>query len=369
MPALFGYLVALSILLGGGYAGLQWLATPDPRPAVKPAAHSKNVPEKSSPGTTGTAAGPSEAEGKRNSGTPAKSASTEGSDKAARDAKATDAKSSGKNSKPEKVDNVPAGGCAPIGLTSNGDLVFSMQCQDLIERHRAELASTQPAQPAPSGDQAVPSAKPAESGKITENKAAENKPTENKPTENSKAEPPNNAGADDWRNDAAAKSAVRPNTPKPEPEIARSEPNEKGNRVLAKPSNAGGADGKRKDAAARNETRPGTANAEAEITRSEPNESSSRVQAKPSDHNRAGKIRNNTVRTAETKSNTPSPDIELAPRTPGPPKRSPRSKPAEMTSRTTEQPGPSREERSVPVPRPRIAARAETEWYNVLGLR
>jgi hypothetical protein len=160
---------------------------------------------------------------------------------------------------------------------------------------------------------------------------------------------------------------MRPSTPKPEPAIARSEPNEK--RVVAKPSNAADADGKRKDAVARNETRPGTASAEAEITRTEPIESSSQVQAKPSDHNRAGKIRNNTVRTAEIKSNTPSPDIELAPRTPGPPKRSPRSKPVEMTSRTTEQAGSSREERSVPVPRPRIAARAETEWYNVLGLR
>jgi len=368
MPALFGYLVALSILLGGGYAGLQWLATPDPRPAVKPAAHSKNVPEKSSLSTTGTAAGPSEADGKRNSGTAAKSASTEASDKAAREAKETDAKSSGKSSKPEKADNVPGGGCAPIGLTSNGDLVFSMQCQDLIERHRAELASTQPAQTAPAGDQAVQSAKPAESGKISESKATENKATENKAAENSRAEPPNNAGADDRANDAAAKSAVRPNTPKHEPEIARSEPNEK--RLLAKPSNAGRADGKRKDAAARNETNPATANSEAEITRSEPDESSSSpVQAKPSDHNRAGKTRNNTVKTAETKSNTPSPDIELAPRTPGPPKRSPRSKPAEITSRTTEQPGPSREERSVPVPRPRMTARAETEWYNVLGLR
>ena len=29
MPTLFGYLVALALLLGGGYAGLQWLASPD----------------------------------------------------------------------------------------------------------------------------------------------------------------------------------------------------------------------------------------------------------------------------------------------------------------------------------------------------
>jgi hypothetical protein len=50
MPALFGYLVALVLLLGGGYGGLQWLASPDDvsihqRIGEKPAA--KNVPRKS----------------------------------------------------------------------------------------------------------------------------------------------------------------------------------------------------------------------------------------------------------------------------------------------------------------------------------
>jgi hypothetical protein len=48
MPALFGYLVALVLLLGGGYAGLQWLGSPDvsthQRMGEKPAA--KNVPKK-----------------------------------------------------------------------------------------------------------------------------------------------------------------------------------------------------------------------------------------------------------------------------------------------------------------------------------
>ncbi len=29
MPALFAYLLAISIALGGGYAGLRWLAAPD----------------------------------------------------------------------------------------------------------------------------------------------------------------------------------------------------------------------------------------------------------------------------------------------------------------------------------------------------
>jgi hypothetical protein len=50
MPTLFGYLVALALLLGGGYAGLQWLAAPDAvsthqRAGEKPAA--RNLPKKS----------------------------------------------------------------------------------------------------------------------------------------------------------------------------------------------------------------------------------------------------------------------------------------------------------------------------------
>jgi hypothetical protein len=50
MPSLFGYLVALALLLGGGYAGLRWLASPDEvstrqRASEKPT--DRNVPKKS----------------------------------------------------------------------------------------------------------------------------------------------------------------------------------------------------------------------------------------------------------------------------------------------------------------------------------
>jgi hypothetical protein len=38
-----------------------------------------------------------------------------------------------------KADNVPAGGCMPIGLTARGDLVFPMQCRELIERERGPI--------------------------------------------------------------------------------------------------------------------------------------------------------------------------------------------------------------------------------------
>jgi hypothetical protein len=41
MPALFAYLIALGLLLGGGYGALNWLATPEP---VKIVARAKPVP-------------------------------------------------------------------------------------------------------------------------------------------------------------------------------------------------------------------------------------------------------------------------------------------------------------------------------------
>jgi hypothetical protein len=35
--------------------------------------------------------------------------------------------------------NIPPGGCTPIGLTARGDLVFPMQCRELIERERGPV--------------------------------------------------------------------------------------------------------------------------------------------------------------------------------------------------------------------------------------
>src|SRR4030088_56121 len=39
----------------------------------------------------------------------------------------------------QRSDGVPAGGCMPIGLTARGDLVFPMQCRELIERERGPI--------------------------------------------------------------------------------------------------------------------------------------------------------------------------------------------------------------------------------------
>jgi len=35
--------------------------------------------------------------------------------------------------------NIPPGGCTPIGLTARGDLVFPLQCRELIERERGPV--------------------------------------------------------------------------------------------------------------------------------------------------------------------------------------------------------------------------------------
>jgi hypothetical protein len=42
-----------------------------------------------------------------------------------------------------KIDSVPPGGCMPIGLTARGDLVFPMQCRELLERQRGPLSEEQ----------------------------------------------------------------------------------------------------------------------------------------------------------------------------------------------------------------------------------
>jgi len=58
MPALLGYLVALAVFLGSGYAGLEWLASPDD-PSThqdqsdKPTSHHAG-PKKSSANVAGT---------------------------------------------------------------------------------------------------------------------------------------------------------------------------------------------------------------------------------------------------------------------------------------------------------------------------
>jgi hypothetical protein len=66
----------------------------------------------------------------------------------------------------QRSDGVPAGGCMPIGLTARGDLVFPMQCRELIERERGPIPE-QKQQISEPRSQQEPSAKTAPAEKVT----------------------------------------------------------------------------------------------------------------------------------------------------------------------------------------------------------
>jgi len=326
MPTLFGYLVAISMLLGGAYAGLEWLTAPDQRPAEKSAAHKT--------AHTGTAAVPvpNAADSKRNAGTTAKPASTERSDEVGREAKNTESNTTGKSSKTEKSDSVPVARCAPIGLTANGDFVFSMQCQEMIERHRGELASseTTPTAPPSAEEQAARAAKPNDNSKLV----------------------PDAANA---RNDAAATSEIRPS------DRNEGHPN-------AANSNSGTRSSKRA------------------VARREPNAN----RAEPPQARRAEPPRPNpaaapadTVTTGEGRSVNTNPDLEQAAKA-AKKTQIPRPRPPETIVRAAEhhdasreqrdasrdQREPAREQRPSPQRSKTVAARGDSDlWYNVLGLR
>jgi hypothetical protein len=183
MPALFGYLVALTLLLGGGYAGLQWLASPDDagtqqRIGEKPTA--RNVPKKSEVkselksevksefnGARATAV-PGEADGASEIGTTASATpDREAPHQSGHEANETEKISKAGDPTPGvNNDNAPAGGCMPIGVTAHGADVFPIQCQAWIERQRGSVPSSAPPPTAAASGavQAAELAKPSDSG-------------------------------------------------------------------------------------------------------------------------------------------------------------------------------------------------------------
>ena len=46
---------------------------------------------------------------------------------------------------PSANEDVPPGGCMPIGLTTSGEIVFPIQCKEFIERHRGADVEQKPA--------------------------------------------------------------------------------------------------------------------------------------------------------------------------------------------------------------------------------
>jgi hypothetical protein len=46
---------------------------------------------------------------------------------------------------PSMKEDVPPGGCMPIGLTASGEIVFPIQCKEFIERNRGKAIEQKPA--------------------------------------------------------------------------------------------------------------------------------------------------------------------------------------------------------------------------------
>src|SRR3977135_1594780 len=45
---------------------------------------------------------------------------------------------------PSVKEDVPPGGCMPIGLTASGEIVFPIQCKEFIERQRGKAVEQKP---------------------------------------------------------------------------------------------------------------------------------------------------------------------------------------------------------------------------------
>jgi hypothetical protein len=144
MPALFAYLLAISVALGGGYAGLRWLAAPDSSTGQQSSAGAKlpnkgkKLPEKpDSNVTTMTEAenGPKDRDKTEITSSTVPSGT---SNKVAPEASRNEPGVSEVSPKAptQKDDDVPGGECTPIGVTASGKLVFPMQCEAFLEPHR-----------------------------------------------------------------------------------------------------------------------------------------------------------------------------------------------------------------------------------------
>src|SRR5260370_15893922 len=78
----------------------------------------------------------------------------------------------------KKAEGIPQGGCMPMGITGRGQLVFPMQCQELLARNRGSSdfqvssPTNSPPAVAPNEDQKAEAAKSEGEGSVNQ------KPTE-----------------------------------------------------------------------------------------------------------------------------------------------------------------------------------------------
>jgi hypothetical protein len=218
MPALFAYLIAISVALGGGYAGLRWLAAPDSSTGQQSSASAK-VPNKSTKPLEkpdSNVARMTEAEsGPKDRDKTEITASTAASGPSNKVAPETSRTEPGAGEVSPKVatqtdDDGPNGGCMPIGLTASGKLVFPMQCQAFLEPHRGPVDSQGPVSTNPQESAAPPK----------ERQAAEPAPAADKITGlNREGSPTNEANAK--VEDVSPSGETKPGKESSEPEVVK----------------------------------------------------------------------------------------------------------------------------------------------------
>jgi hypothetical protein len=182
MPALFAYLVAVSLLLGGGYVSLHWLSAPpdastDLRPSASKARPAKNdLVKKSDPYAAAETRAEKRPDDRAETEIAASRLGSEASGKAVPEAppNETGMSEDDKNTQTKKAEDAPDGGCVPLGLTAQGELVFPIQCQALPERHRGAAVSQPPVQTNPTQSAPAPKeAQAAEPARLDRNKNAD----------------------------------------------------------------------------------------------------------------------------------------------------------------------------------------------------
>jgi hypothetical protein len=175
MPALFAYLLAVSLLVGGGYMSLHWLTAPadirtnqQPHQSKSPPA-GKDVGEKYGPPVPAAPRAENRSDDHSEMEITASSPASNASNKDTIEVPPSGTGVAEQNTDvlSKQAEDVPSGGCMPIGLTAKGELVFPMQCQELLERHRGPVASQDPVptnstpSPMPKERQAAEPARPA----------------------------------------------------------------------------------------------------------------------------------------------------------------------------------------------------------------
>jgi hypothetical protein len=216
----FAYLLAISVALGGGYAGLQWLSAPDASASQHSFASAKlpnkrkKLPEKPDSNVTRMTEAESGPEDRDKTEIPASTAPSGSSNKAAPETSRneTGVVEVSPKASTQEDDDVPTGGCMPIGLTAQGELVFPMKCQALLERHRGPAHSQVPASTNPPESAASP----------RERQAAEPAPAADQPTGVSvNRDGSSSTDANAKVEDISPSGEVKPGKESPEPEGAK----------------------------------------------------------------------------------------------------------------------------------------------------